>query len=57
MHVYSTNVAEAEPHIVKDYLLMDGIAFYSTYGTEYYTSLADARGVWKDALKYARETK
>jgi hypothetical protein len=57
MRAYSANVAEAEPHIVKDYLLMDGDDFYETYGTEYYTGLADAHGVWEDALKYVRENK
>lgn len=41
MRAYSANVAEAEPNIVKDYLLMDGDEFYETYGTEYYTGLAD----------------
>jgi hypothetical protein len=57
MRAYSANVADAEPHIVKDYLLMDGDEFYETYGTEYYTGLADAHGVWEDALKYVRENK
>jgi hypothetical protein len=36
---------------------MDGDDFYETYGTEYYTGLADAHGVWEDALKYVRENK
>ena len=57
MRAYSANVADAEPHIVKDYLLMDGDEFYEKYCTEYYTGLADAHGVWTDALTYARGNK
>lgn len=54
---YLSNVAEAPRDAVEDYLFLDDREFYDKYGNEYYTGLADAFGVWFDALAYARGSK
>ncbi len=50
---YSTNVAVADDHVVKAFVLSDDHdEFYKEHGGEYYSGLADARGVWYDAMKF-----
>ena len=34
---------------------MEGDVFHDMHGGEYYTGLADARGMWEDALAYAKD--
>ena len=56
IEAYDRNVSDAPREVVRLYLLsFDDFskAFYEDY-SEYYTGLADAHGVWEDALKYAR---
>lgn len=58
MDSYSSNVADAPPEIVEAFIRAeDHDAFCREYGDEYYTGLADAHGVWYDALTYARGSK
>lgn len=57
MDAYLSNVAEAPRDVVEDFMRMEGDEFYEKYGNEYYTALADALGVWYDALAYARGNK
>lgn len=58
MDSYSSNVADAPPEIVEAFIRAeDHDAFCREYGDEYYTGLADAHGVWYDALTYARAMK
>lgn len=58
MDAYRSNVADAPANIVEAYLRSEsGDKFCEEYGTEYYTGLADAWGVWYDALSYARGNK
>jgi len=53
---YLSNVAEAPQDVVVDFLLMEDEHFYEKYGTEYYTGLADAWGVWWEARRYEEVT-
>jgi hypothetical protein len=54
MDAYQRNVADAPPQVVEAYLRAeDDDKFCEEYGNEYYSGLADARGVWQDALGYA----
>ena len=54
MDAYQRNVASAPPNVVEAYLRAeDDDKFCEEYGNEYYSGLADARGVWQDALGYA----
>ena len=55
MDAYQRNVADAHPNIVEDFLRMDGDEFREKHGCEYGTGLADARGVWHDALGFAKD--
>jgi hypothetical protein len=58
MDSYSSNVADAPPDVVEAFIRAeDHDAFCREYGDEYYTGLADAHGVWYDALTYARGSK
>lgn len=58
MDSYLSNVADAPANIVEAYIRAeDGDKFCEEYGTEYYSGLADAWGVWYDAIKYARGNK
>jgi hypothetical protein len=58
MKAYSSNVADAEPDIVALFLEMedDHDGFYKLH-SEYYSGLADARGVWNDAIQWASKAK
>lgn len=57
MKAYEDNVGSAPTEIVKAFLLAnEDDDFYSEY-SEYYTTLADARGVWEDAKRYFKEAK
>ena len=50
---YLTNVASADRDTVKKFLLAeDHDDFCEKHGDEYYTGLADARGVWCDAKRF-----
>ena len=50
---YLTNVASADRDTVKKFLLAkDHDEFCDLHGDEYYTGLADARGVWYDAKQF-----
>ena len=52
---YGSNVADAPPDIVEAFIRAeDGDSFCKEYGNEYYTGLADAWGVWEEAMDYAR---
>ena len=58
MDAYQNNVGGAPPHVVEAYLRSeDNDQFCEEYGNEYYTGLADALGVWEDALAYAKQAK
>lgn len=58
MDSYSSNVADAPPDVVEAFIRAeDHDAFCREYGDEYYSGLADAHGVWYDALTYARGSK
>jgi hypothetical protein len=53
MEAYLTNVASADRDTVKKFLLAkDHDTFCQEHGDEYYTGLADARGVWYDAKRF-----
>lgn len=53
IEAYLTNVASAERATVKNFLLAkDHDTFCEEHGDEYYTGLADARGVWYDAKQF-----
>lgn len=55
MSAYQSNVADAPPDVVEGFLRAeDGDSFCKQYGNEYYTGLADAWGVWEEAMDYAR---
>jgi hypothetical protein len=55
---YLRNVADAPRGIVQAFVLaQDDDDFYKEYCGEYYTGLADARGVWADARKYFKDGK
>jgi len=50
---YLSNVASADRDTVKKFLLAkDHDTFCEEHGDEYYTGLADARGVWYDAKQF-----
>jgi hypothetical protein len=56
MDAYNRNVSGASPTEIEAFLRAeDHDKFCEEYGLEYYTGLADARGVWKDALAYAED--
>lgn len=56
MDAYDRNVSGASPSEVEAFLRAeDHDKFCEEYGTEYYTGLADARGVWNDALAFAKD--
>jgi hypothetical protein len=58
MDSYSSNVADAPPEVVEAFIRAeDHDQFCQEYGNEYYSGLADAHGVWYDALTYARGRK
>lgn len=53
IEAYQTNVASADRDTVKKFLLAkDHDTFCEIHGDEYYTGLADARGVWYDAKQF-----
>ena len=55
---YESNVADAPTEIVQAFVLSeDDDQFCKDFGNEYYTGLADARGVWEDAKRYFKEAK
>tara|TARA_R110000868_G_scaffold180883_1_gene421588 strand:- start:458 stop:829 length:372 start_codon:yes stop_codon:yes gene_type:complete len=55
---YLRNVADAPRDVVQAFMLaQDDDDFYKEYCGEYYTGLADARGVWADARKYFKDGK
>jgi hypothetical protein len=57
VEAYLSNVASANRDTVIKFLLAkDHDTFYEEHGDEYYTGLADARGVWYDAkIFFAKE--
>ena len=58
MDAYGSNVSNAPPEIVEAFIRAeDHDKFCEEYGNEYYSGLADAHGVWYDALMYARGSK
>ena len=58
MDAYHNNVGGAPPHIVEAYLRSeDNDQFCEEYGNEYYSGLADALGVWEDAMAFASKAK
>lgn len=58
MDAYDRNVSGASPSEVEAFLRAESHdQFCEEYGMEYYTGLADAHGVWKDALAYAKQAK
>lgn len=58
MDAYHNNVGGAPPHVVEAYLRSeDNDQFCEEYGNEYYSGLADALGVWEDAIAYASKAK
>jgi len=58
MKAYLRNVADAPREIVQAFMLaQDDDDFYKEYCGEYYTGLADARGVWADARRYFKDGK
>jgi len=53
VEAYLSNVASADRDTVVKFLLAkDHDTFCETHGDEYYTGLADARGVWYDAKQF-----
>jgi hypothetical protein len=53
VEAYLSNVASANRDTVIKFLLAkDHDTFYEEHGSEYYSGLADARGVWYDAMKF-----
>ena len=58
MDAYRSNVADAPPNVVEAFIRAEEHdKFCEEYGNEYYSGLADAHGVWYDALMYARGSK
>jgi hypothetical protein len=58
MEAYQRSVADAPRDVVKQYMLFeDDDKFYKEWGSEYYTGLADARGVWEFAKKFYTKEK
>jgi hypothetical protein len=58
MDAYQNNVGGAPPNVVEAYLRSeDNDQFCEEYGNEYYSGLADALGVWEDAMAYAKRAK
>lgn len=58
MKAFHSNVGSAPSDIVKAFILSDSHdEFCREHGNEYYSGLADAIGVWDDALMYARGSK
>jgi hypothetical protein len=58
MDAYHSNVGGAPPHVVEAYLRSeDNDQFCEEYGNEYYSGLADALGVWEDAIAFASKAK
>lgn len=58
MQAYHSNVGSAPSDVVKAFILSESHdEFCREYGNEYYSGLADAIGVWDDALAYARSNK
>jgi hypothetical protein len=58
MDAYHSNVGGAPPHVVEAYLRSeDNDQFCEEYGNEYYSGLADALGVWEDAIAFASKEK
>lgn len=56
MDAYERNVSGASPTEIEAFLRAeDHDQFCEEYGLEYYTGLADARGVWNDALAFAKD--
>ena len=56
MDAYQSNVSGAPPHVVEAFLRAESHdQFCEEYGLEYYSGLADARGVWQDALSFAKD--
>ena len=56
MDAYDRNVSGASPSEIEAFLRAESHdQFCEEYGTEYYTQLADARGVWNDALAFAKD--
>jgi hypothetical protein len=56
MDAYQRNVANAPPQVVEAYLRAEtDDQFCEEYGNEYYSGLADARGVWQDALGFVKD--
>jgi hypothetical protein len=58
MDAYQRNVADAPANVVEDFLRAeDHDTFCEQHGSEYYTGLADAIGVWDDAKRYYKDAK
>ena len=58
MDAYQNNVGGAPSHVVEAYLRSeDNDQFCEEYGNEYYSGLADALGVWEDAMAFASKAK
>lgn len=58
VEAYLSNVASANRDTVIKFLLAkDHDTFYEEHGGEYYSGLADARGVWYDAKQYFTKEK
>ena len=58
MKAYHSNVGSAPSDVVKAFILSESHdEFCREYGNEYYSGLADAIGVWDDALAYVRRSK
>lgn len=56
MEAYHSNVGGASADIVEGFLRAeDHDKFGEEFGTEYYTGLADAHGMWQDALSFAKD--
>lgn len=57
MDAYDRNVGGASPSEVEAFLRAETHnQFCEEYGTEYYSGLADARGVWVDALGFVKDS-
>jgi hypothetical protein len=58
MDAYQRNVADANSSVVREFLqsLHDHDKFAEDYPC-YYSGLADAHGMWRDALAFAKEAK
>ena len=54
---YAHNVANAPEDVVRRFLEVDDHTEFYKKHWEYYTSIADAYGVWHAALSYAQEQK